>query len=135
VNPGILQSVQNKQGSLNFMALLGAANNKNTVYVTSSESHGLRFDTYTNTIKLVDFATDKNLHGVTLPSRYSGLVLSVVQVNPYQSARESAATMAHELYGHAYPCMQGRPCTHYDLPSQMFVAIENEAYSNFDQKP
>jgi hypothetical protein len=132
----LLNSVRDPQGSLNFLALRGVVNNTKTVYAESTQANGLRFDARTDTIQGFNFTPrDLQNEGQTLPSQYSGFAVSLVQVNPYLDARESAATMAHELYGHSYPCMLGLGCTHADLSKQFFNGIEGEAYSNFNQKP
>jgi hypothetical protein len=135
LNAAMLNSVKDTLGSLNFVSLRGAVNHANTIYAVSSRPTGLMFDSYTQTNRPVIFWQERNVLGATWPPSHSGVAVTLAQVNPFQSAREAAATMAHELYGHAYACAQGLPCGHSSIPYFVFQGIENEAYTNFDTKP
>jgi RHS repeat-associated protein len=137
VNERLIRSV-GRTDSGNFELLRGVVTSRNQVYVTSSSKYALLL-TESGKPEVVRFAPlnplTANTLGGTLPSQYSDEPVSYVHVNPFLGALSSASTMAHELYGHAYPCMHGIPCEHSQLPPDYFDLIEAEAVENFWRKP
>ena len=81
------------------------------------------------------WANTHDVVGYTLTPEQSGSSFVLVQVNPNQSNRELAATMAHELYVHALRFIEGFPYKHGDVPDFDFEAAEREAYRNYDRVP